>query len=155
MKSPTVKLVTFGRGGDTCYCGKGSTISGYGSPDRPHAGDATRHDIPDGTPALDLHPALESDEGIRWAICGPMVNVDLADDEIDRCPDPSEIFASAMVEASRDGNPYAGMLATHQVTKRRQRAGSLDSVSRSEYIAGWLERGARLGRYEGGRIVWS
>lgn len=149
----TIKLVTFGRGGDTAYCTGNATISGYGRPDRPHAGESCeRHPIEDGTPALDLLPALETDEGFRHALRGPMVDVNLADDEVDRCPDPSPIFAAAV-----SGNQFGTLLAMQSVAKAAAPAapGPLDSVSRSAFIAGWLAVGARLGHYQNGRIVWN
>ncbi len=149
-----IKLVTFGRGGDTAYCAKdewgSSTISGYGRPDRPHAGESTKErPIDDGTPVLDLLPALETKEGYRWAVMGPMVNVNLPDGEIDRCPQPSSIFRNAVA-----GNAFGTLLATHAATATKQKAGALDCVSVSEYIAEWVKLGARKGVYQDGKIVW-
>lgn len=153
----TIKLVTFGRGGDTAYCASESfcgttsrsTIKGYGRPDRPHAGESCeRHPIADGTPALDLLPAIETDAGFRWAISGPMVNVDLPDGDIERCPAPDPLFAAAVA-----GNEFGSLLAVHAATKSA-RAGALDSVSIAEYVREWVKLGARLGEYRGGRIVW-
>lgn len=149
----TIKLVTFGRGGDTAYCASDgeckSTISGYGSPDRPHAGESCeRHPIADGTPALDLLPAIETNEGFTWAFKGPMVDVDLPEGEVKKCPDPSPMFAAAV-----SGNQFGTLLAVREVTKGA-RAGSLDSVCVAEYIREWVNRGARLGHYRNGRIEW-
>lgn len=76
----TIKLVTFGKGGDMAYCGGPyrTRIGGYGTPERPHAAESTpEHPIPDGTPALDLRPAVETIEGARWAIRGPMLDPDM------------------------------------------------------------------------------
>jgi hypothetical protein len=148
----TIKLVTFGRGGDTAYCSDDKwgkcTISGYGRPDRPHAGESTdARPIADGTPALDLLPAIETDEGFKWAFKGPMVDVDLAE-EVERCPDASPMFAAAV-----SGNQFGTMLAVHAVTKG-SRAGALDSVSIGEYVREWVNRGARLGHYRNGKIEW-
>lgn len=145
-----IKLVTFGRNGDTAYCARDqwgkSTITGYGSPDRPHAGEGKG--IADGTPALNLRPALETAEGISWVFKGPMVDVDLAEDAIEKCPEPSALLAGALA-----GNQYGTLLAIHQTTKK-ERAGSLDYVSMSEYIREWVSRGAVLGYYQNDRIVW-
>jgi hypothetical protein len=140
----TIKLVTFGRSGDTAYCtrdkwGK-STITGYGRPDRPHAGESNAtHPIEDGTPALDLLPAIETAAGFKWAFCGPMVDVDLPDGQVEKCPEPSPMFAAAV-----SGNQFGTLLAVHATTKD-QKAGALDSVCIREYIEGWTARGARLG----------
>lgn len=151
------RLVTFGRGGDTVYCGRGAgefeskcTIAGYGRPDRPHAAD----NLPAGVPALDLLPAIDTAEGWRYAITGPMVDVDLADDDVSECPQPSEIFAAAMLEDA--GNQF-GALLTLQAASRAagKRPGPLDSVSVKAHIAAWMKLGARLGHTDGkGGIVW-
>lgn len=144
------KLVTFGRGGDTVHLGKNHTITGYGSPENPHA--ATPSDerlFPDGTPVIDKRQAIETPEGLRWVFEGPMVNVDLPDDEVDMCPEPSPFFAGAVAE-----NQFGTLLAIHHATKRDGKAGALDSVSIREYIQGWCEHGARIGEYRNGAIVW-
>jgi hypothetical protein len=144
----TAKLVTFGKGGDTVYWGGHSTTSGYGNPDRPHA--AAGEDIPDGTPALDTRPATDTDAGVSWVFKGPMVDPDLADGEGEECPEPSPVMAAGL------SGSFLGLLAV-QITERakgRKRAGPLDYVSVSEYVAGWRDHGARVGRYEGGAIVW-
>lgn len=149
-----IKLVTFGGGGDTAYCAKdewgSSTISGYGRPDRPHAGESTKsRPIADGTPALDLLPALETKEGYRWAIMGPMVDVNLPEGQIDRCPQPSSLFRSAVAK-----NAYGTLLAVQDVTSTPTKPGALDYVSTSEYIREWVKLGARKGAYKDGKIVW-
>jgi hypothetical protein len=79
-----------------------------------------------------------------------MVNVDLANGQVDQCPEPSEIFAEAVA-----GNPFGRLLALQGAQRTRQiRACSLDFVSIAEYLAGWRERGARIGEYRAGTIVW-
>jgi hypothetical protein len=149
MKKRIAKLVCFGAGGDSVEYGGGCHGSGYGSPERPHAaqiGDDL--EIPDGTYAIDKRAAVETPEGYSWVFKGPMVNVDLPDGEVDRCPKPDPLFAAAV-----SGNEYGSLLAVHQATKR-QRAGALDSVSIAEYVQGWREHGARIGRYQNSQIVW-
>ena len=146
------KLVEFGRGGDTVYFGKGCTCSGYGDPDRPHA--AAPHDdlvIPDGTPAVDVRPAIDTDEGYKWVFKGPLVNVDLPDSDVDRCPQPDSLMACAMA-----GNAFGGLLALQEVHRYNspKTAGPLDSVSIPVFVAGWREHGARIGHYLNGVIVW-
>jgi hypothetical protein len=152
MEARIAKLVVFGGGGDTVHCGAGVTITGYGRPDNPHAA-CVKDDriIPDGTPAIDIRAAIETDGGYSWVFEGPMVDVDLADGQVDQCPEPSEIFAEAVA-----GNPFGRLLAIQEAQRARKvRAGSLDSVSIAEYVAGWRKHGARIGEYRAGSIVWT
>ena len=125
METSIAKLVKSGRGCDTVYLGKGHTISGYGSPERPHAGETGKANgnliIPDGTPAIDVRAAVETDDGYRWVFKGPMVDVDLPD-------------------GGCSGYSKA--------------PGAMDYVSTREYVEGWRQHGARIGHYSGGRIVW-
>lgn len=147
----TAKLVCFGNGGDVVHIGRGHTVSGYGTPERPHAA-RTRDDItyPDGTPVIDKRPAIDTDEGYRWVFRGPMVNVNLADDECDRCPKPSPLFAAAVA-----GNAYGTLLAGQATSRAKgEQRGPLDDVSTAEYIDGWRKVGARVGHYRDGAIVW-
>jgi hypothetical protein len=145
------KLVCFGRGGDSVDWGRGCSSSGYGTPERPHAADmANRTDgqhIPDGCPVIDKREARDL---VRAAIMGPMVNVDLADDGVDRCPVPSAMMAEALA-----GNQY-GTLVTAQAVHRATSAapGPLDRVSTAVYVEFWRAAGARIGHYQAGRIVW-
>ena len=146
----SAKLVQFGRGGDTVYYGDGSTGTGYGNPDRPHAADLSRHTIPDGTPAIDVRAAVETDEGMRWAIRGPMVDVDLSAGAVAPCPEPSPIFAVAVAD-----NQFGTLLSDQRASRASgESRGPLDSVSIREYLAGWRDHGARIGCYRDGQIVW-
>lgn len=144
------KLVCFGRGGDTVEFSGSCHCSGYGSPERPHAAEpGPSCIIPDGTPVIDKRAAIETEEGFRWVFNGPMVNVDLPDDEVDECPIPSPIFAQAVA-----GNAFGGLLVQHLAARSRKVRSGLDRVSIREYVEGWQEHGARIGHYEGGKIVW-
>jgi hypothetical protein len=153
MKPDVAKLVCFGNGTDVVYYGHGTEGSGYGSPERPHA--AQIDDgcaIPDGTPAIDKRPAIATAAGYSWVFKGPMVNPDIPDGKIDRCPDlAGSMVAQAIV--SDPGNGYAPLIVS-QLAHRGSSAGPLDSVSISEYVRGWKAVGARIGRYQSGQIVW-
>ena len=151
MKEEVPKLATFGRGGDTLYMTGNCTCSGYGSPERPHAAeDCERHRIPEGMPAINLLPAIQTDEGFRWAIRGPMVDVNLDDGEVDECPTPSPMLAGAVAD-----NQYGTLLAMQEVSRhKKEKRGPLDQVSISEFIQGWREHGAIIGRFENGCYVW-
>ena len=147
------KLVCFGRGGDTVEFSGSCHCSGYGTPERPHAAEpGPSCIIPDGTPVIDKRGVIETEEGFRWVFDGPMVNVDLADDDCDYCPDPSPLMAEAMMHP---GNGFGPLLAQHIVARgqRRKRSG-LDMVGIREYVEGWREHGARIGHYEANVIIW-
>lgn len=149
MKRDVAKFVKFGRGGDTVYYGGGCVGSGYGTPESPHA--AKPAEIPDGTPVIDIRDAVETKAGYSWVFCGPMLNPDMPDGAIDYCPEPSGIMANAMAETS-----YGGLLTIQKVQRSAEpkAAGALDHVGIADYIAGWRQRGARVGQYVGGQIVW-
>ena len=93
----TAKLVCFGRGGDSVEYGGGCHGSGYGTPENPHASAGCI--IPDGTPAIDKRPAIETAEGMNWVFKGPMCNPDLVDDEVTECPEPSWALAAEIGRA--------------------------------------------------------
>ena len=144
----TAKLVCFGRGGDSVEYGGGCHGSGYGTPENPHASAGCI--IPDGTPAIDKRPAIETDEGFNWVFKGPMCNPDLVDDEVTECPEPSWALAAGV-----SGNQYGALLTLQHAHKATQRTpGPLDYVSIRQYVEGWRQRGARIGHYQGGVIVW-
>ena len=151
------RLVSFGNGGDTVYLEArsefgGGTCTGYGKPERPHAADFTSErktnvEVPDGTPVIDIRPALETDQGYKWVFKGPMPSVKIKDEEVSACPDLKDsLVAQAMM---RDDNAY-GTMATLQLCHQAQQKtepGPLDMVSVSAYVKGWKEHGARIGHY--------
>jgi hypothetical protein len=142
------KLVTFGHGGDTVYYGHGTVGSGYGTPENPHA--ATN--IPDGTPALDKRPAIDTPAGYSFVFKGPMVNPDLDPGEVSKCPDLSDnIMVRAMLETP--GNQF-GTLAALQMIHDKPTPGPLDSVDTETYCQLWQNLGARRGVYQNGLIHW-
>lgn len=143
-----IRLVTFGRGGDTVYDDDGSRTTGYGNPDRPHAADGK--DVPDGTPALDTRAAIDTDEGYSWAFRGPLCDPSLADGVTDECPEPSPFMAAGL------SGGFLSSLALQVAHKAggRKTPGPLDSVSVAEFVRGWREHGARVGEYKGGVIAW-
>ena len=156
MKTETVRLVVFGLGGDTVYyagtAGCSSKSSGYGSPENPHAADfaADRKAgvlVPDGTPCINLR--VDGCD-VMYAVRGPMVDVDLADGEVDRLP-----VGRSMVTAAMDVG-FGGMLSAHDraISKRPSKLGPLDSVSVPEHVAAWREHGAQIGRYVDRVAVW-
>ena len=150
MEKRIAKLVEFGRGGDIVHYDENCHGSGYGDPEHPHAAKIDEGlEIPDETIAIDKRDAAETPVGFKWVFSGPMVNVDLPDGECEACPAPSNIMASAMI-----GNQFGTMIAVHATSKVKQKRGSLDKVSIKEYVDGWRNHGARIGRYRGGNIIW-
>lgn len=146
-----IKLVCFGQGGHTEYVGRhGSyrnvTISGYDKPDNWKV-DETRDYIPD-CPVINKRDAVETIDGHAWVFLGPMVDVDLEPNAVDKCPNPSPIFAQAVA-----GNQFGALLAL-QVVADRKKPGPLDSVDVQTYIQGWKKHGAKIGKIQNGSIVW-
>lgn len=151
MDKRIAKLVCFGRGGDSVEYGGGCHGSGYGSPENPHAAAPSETCIiPDGTYAIDKREAVDTPEGYSWVFKGPMCNPDIPDGECDECPVPSALFAGAVAD-----NEFGQLLTiqTAQKAAGHKRTG-LDMVSVAEYVAGWREHGARIGRYQNNVIVW-
>jgi hypothetical protein len=129
--------------------GKHCRCTGYGTPDNPHA--AKPEEIPDGCPVIDKRDAVETAEGFSWVFHGPMVDVDLPTGSISECP---SLKGNIMVDAMESdlGNAFGGLATLHKATKGKP--GPLDSVDIATYIEGWRAKGARIGHYEGGEIVW-
>lgn len=162
------KLVTFGKGGDVVYWSANEKTSGYGTPENQHAGSrlGPNESIPDGCPVIDKRGSIDAGPGIRLTIGGPMVNVDLADGEVDACPDLNgSIIAAAVI--SEPGNEFGtlarihnasrarrALASAHNTSEHREAPGPLDFVSAAEYVRLWRNVGARIGAYQNGVIVW-
>ncbi len=167
-KPVVAKLLSFGAGGHMIHA-TNQTCSGYCSPEdfcalyhwwTHPAGQMSSHwsdyEVPaGGIPCIDKRAAVETPAGRAWAFAGPLVDVDLPDGEAEDCPEPSPFLAAGVA-----GNAYGSLLglqAAQRATGAKRCA--LDSVSIAEYIQGWREHGARIGRaYRNpdgsGRIVW-
>jgi hypothetical protein len=154
MNDQPAKLVTFGNGGDTVYYSALRTGHGYGNPESPHAADPERHNIPDGTPVIDKREAVNTPEGLKLSISGPMVNVDLEMGEVERCPEPSAILAAGMRAQGGACDSLLKLQAAHRALDDDE-PGPLDSVSIPQYCMLWRAVGARLGTYMNGQIEWS
>lgn len=163
----TTHLITFGRGGATAYQTENGNsthrLSGYWDPEETftpyhwwsHPSDQMSHHVEPGTAegaiVVDMRDAVATPEGYTWAIRGPMPDISLSDDAVERCPEPSPIFANAVAD-----NQF-GTLLTLQ--KAHNAAGStepgpLDYVSPRTFAAGWKKRGARIGTVRKNAIVW-
>lgn len=122
-------------------------LSGYDDPEQFCARDNSwsTFNVPGGgVPVLDIRAAVETDRGYRWAIDGPMVDINLDNDEIDRLPDPCPLMAGALLAS---GNEFGRLLVRHEAHRRRSaEPGPLDRVSIAAYLRGWKSHGARIGR---------
>ena len=148
-KTDNPKLITFGKGGDTVHYSN-STLTGYGSPEHPHAADNKRGDIPDGCPVINKIPAIDNGGGFELSIHGPMVNVDLPDNKTDKAPEPCHWFESAV-----SGNQFGVLLKLQKVSKiKKEKYGPLDSVSIPVFIELWKNAGAIIGHFHNGFIIW-
>lgn len=151
QKKYVAKLVCFGEGGDSVEWGGGCRSTGYGSPERPHASEPEEgKEYPDGTPVIDKRPAVKTQPGFRHVFNGPIVDVDLEEEEVGELPQVSSVMADTLSEG---GSEYGALLTLHK-SQPRTKAGALDFVSTKKYVEGWREVGARIGFYRGGKIVW-
>ena len=146
-KKTVVKLVVFSPAGDRTYSTEGETSKGYGTPEKPHA--AAGKDIPDGTPVIDNRAAIDTDKGFGWVFAGPMVDVNIPWGAVSKCPAPTPEMATGLQGA------FATLAGLHLAARQEKAsAGPLDMVSVEEYVNGWRDHGARIGRYQGGNIEW-
>lgn len=155
MRKSVARLLEFGRRGHVIQASH-EHCSGYEDPEsflKPYhwwadAADKTsRHwdgyEWPvEGVPVIDKRQAIETDAGFKLAINGPMVDVDLKNGEVDRCPEPSSLFAAGVA-----GNAFGGLLTLQKVSRLvGVSRGPLDSVSIAEFVQLWRNVGARIGR---------
>ena len=83
----------------------------------------------------------------RLVISGPLVDVGLQDDEIDRCPEvPSYLLGP--------GGLSGGFETLAKVKQANPRWTGLDKISRKAYVELWRAAGARVGYRAGDYIQW-
>lgn len=148
LYQPEYKLLSVALAGCSGY--PGGNVTSVSIPDRRLT--AYYGDVAPGGFVLDKRTV---DEGvlINGALNGPMVNVDLNDGAVDRCPDPDPLLVGALVEsADLSGNwGMAGPVAKRAADPEWR---GLDTVSLPEYLQFWRERGARVGRRVLTQIRW-
>jgi len=119
-----------------------SKLQGYDEPDFTRA--------EDGCLVVDTRPAFNRPDFVRNVLAAPLVDVDLKDDEVEECPEPSEMLVAGVA-----GNTFGTLLALHKAQKGSEKKyGSLDSISPSAYSVWWHERGARVGTVQNGEVQW-
>lgn len=164
-KAEVPKLVSFNKRGHTVYFAKvrntwGDSTQreeGYDDPENFFAPQKwwahdymTQRDATafEGVPWINMREAVNTDAGFKMALNGPMVDVDLADDEINACPIPSD-----MLRIGTAGNQFGTLLAMQDVSRaKREKVGPLDSVSIAEYVRRWKEAGAEVGIIRNGQF---
>lgn len=158
------KLVTFGKGGHDVHFGRvehenghsSSKLQGYESPESFEARDlAAEPWTYEGVRVLDTRAATDTLEGFKWAINGPMVDVDLDDGATAQTVDVSpgkSIVADALAD---DPGNALGSFVRLQRSHKGNEPGPLDSVPIGAYLHRWWEHGATVGHIAHGRIIWT
>lgn len=147
------KLISFGRGGHTIHYASQptphgstkSTLSGYDTPE-------SLKITPDleGVPVVDVRAAVDTPEGFKQVLSGPMVDVDLPPDGHKPLGEQERQAAASMMGPGG----LSGSFATLATLAQDRTYGGLDYVGVGIYLALWQKAGARIGRVEGGHIVW-
>lgn len=158
-KTRLVHLVTFGLAGHSedyiplntggLKYGKCS-LSGYDSPHNwkpDECSDYSRAVV------IDKREVLERDPGTCFR--SPMPDCNLADGQVEACPEPSDVLAIGLATASPQGAALLGLQAAHKLSGSKA-PGPLDYVSPADYAAYWQNLGAKIGTVrDDGRIIWS
>jgi len=107
--------------------------------------------IEDGTPVLDIRQAVETEQGKRWSIIGPLCDASLEPGEIRKGG-----YAGPELQEVLEGTLHGTVAMIHEaLSNPPQSVGPLDSVSAQEYVKGWVRNGgARLGTYQNGKPVF-
>jgi hypothetical protein len=158
MTRETTGLIHFGKGGHTLEflphrdaagrVTQSGHLSGYDSPElflwELNGGKYPDYAIADGVPVLDVRARVEQPGGISVALRGPLVDLSITDDTIERLP-AAGIMAAAMM--AEPGNQYGQMLRHHATvtTLEPDEPGPLDRVSVARYLGYWRTNGGRIG----------
>lgn len=95
-------------------------------------------------------------EDIMFVVSGPMCDTSLGDEEVKEFSENLEDSPFAQAVMSQPGNGFGDMLKLDAAQRKagKQQYSSLDQVSMREYCRLWKEKGARIGRFFNGEIVW-
>lgn len=108
----------------------------------------------EGAILLDKVPAIEAC-GAGVAIASPLVDVGLEPGAVDRFADIPGVGDSMVLRAFADGDGVQRGLAAMAVKSLVDATYSgLDRVALDLFVQWWHARGARVGRFVGGRVLW-
>ena len=151
--SRKIRLCSLGLGGSHLEYGGGCSSSWYlGSPEEVVKHYA--HELEPGVLLIDKRPAL--DQNCAYAFASPMVDVDMADGEVDRFA--SRYLASGggiMVDAIKEsGSQWGTIIKAAEIAKVAPDVpGLLDFVPVAYYSKWWHDRGALIYKYDGSQFV--
>lgn len=113
---------------------------------------ANNQTIPDGTPVIYTGHLLAERPALAWI--APMVDVRLDDNTISRCPDLGQSIVAQAIKAT--GTGFAPIIDCHEKAQAIAPAepGPLDSISVAALVRWWRQRGATVGEYRGGAVIW-
>lgn len=149
------KLIFFGEG-NTVVEYENCHESGYDKPEAFFALDHWHYDSflkyrdPrhwEGVPWIDKRVAVNTPRGFSWVFRGPMVNVKLKPDEVDKLPEVDPWFAASMHPTNQ------ALLVMGKATSKTQKYGSLDYVDVATYVRLWVEHGAVAGFVRDGHFI--
>lgn len=152
---PRVAVVSFGLGGHSLEYvdaeGRRSSLSGYDTPEQFETaigkGEYSKYHL-EGAPVLDKRAILTRDP--QLAVVSPMVDPVLPPGSYRLLGEEARLAAGGMLPGLE-----GEFLALAQRAVQDPRFGGLDYVSADLYVAWWDKHGAKMGRVEGGRIVWT
>ena len=151
MKKEQAVLMFFGLGGHHVsfkVSGGGQfdvnyTLSGYYKPDNFKINDNEKARNYEDCLVINKRNVLKNNPML--AISAPMMNVNLKDDDIDPCPNPSALMVwglegqfKTLANLKRSNKEYTG----------------LDSISPKAYFEFWKSKGCQTGIIKNGQIIW-
>lgn len=153
-ESRKIKLCSLGLGGNHLEYGGGCSSSWYlHSPEE--IAQHYAHELDAGVLLIDKKPAVE--ENYAYAFASPMVNVDMAEGEVDRFA--SRYLASGggmIVDAIKEsGSQWGTIVKAAEIANEvaPDVPGPLDYVPIAYYVKWWQDRGAVIYRYDGEKFI--
>lgn len=107
-------------------------------------------EIVDGSPVVDLRPLDDLPNRVRLAWDAPMCDPNITDDSVDRWQGSDDMGFAPMIA----GNYFGARGALAAMTTTTDTPGPYDHVSPWRLARYWSEHGARIGRFENGKVIW-
>jgi hypothetical protein len=146
MQNEKVVLVQFGLGGHSIiFNRKGSSLSGYSNPE--NFFQENKEIIANNTPVIDKRSILEISPFLAFQ--SPLIDPTLQDNQIDKCPQPSEAMAFGL-----SGSFQTLLLLQEHHKMQSKEAGPLDSIGINDFINWWRSKGAKIGKVVNNSFVW-